>query len=189
MEFIFQYRPKVCVEIGPYGGSTTYPVARALMYTNCGVVYTIDAWDNKAALEGIDPANSCVPFWTKIDLNQIQDQFNDMLIKKGIGAICHPVKMRSELAVDMFADESIDFINIDGNFSCIGTFQDVLLYYPRVKKGGYICLVDPMNGSKNKAVSFLMRNCTWIKSLSFPQEWILFKKERENPNQLKMFTR
>jgi hypothetical protein len=44
----------------------------------------------------------------------------------------------SHNVVDRFKDNSIDFIYIDANHSYESVKQDLILYYPKVKQGGYI---------------------------------------------------
>ena len=48
------------------------------------------------------------------------------------------IKAKSaEVAVN-FANESLDFVYIDGNHQCQFVLEDITLYYPKVKKGGLI---------------------------------------------------
>lgn len=44
----------------------------------------------------------------------------------------------SENAVNSFADESLDFVYIDGNHDRVHVLQDLNLWTPKVKKGGII---------------------------------------------------
>jgi hypothetical protein len=55
--------------------------------------------------------------------------------------------------------------------------NDVLLYFPKVKEGGYIWLNDADQFNKNLAVAFLMKHCEWVKEKSIGIHWILFKKK------------
>jgi len=48
------------------------------------------------------------------------------------------IKMKSEDAVKLFADNSIDFVYIDGNHDYKFAKKDIELYYSKVKKGGII---------------------------------------------------
>lgn len=49
------------------------------------------------------------------------------------------IKKKSVEAVDLFQDESIDFIYIDGCHRYENVKQDLNNYYPKIKKGGMIC--------------------------------------------------
>jgi hypothetical protein len=49
------------------------------------------------------------------------------------------VRATSEIAADMFNDNSLDFVYIDANHAYDYVVQDIELWYPKVKKGGFIC--------------------------------------------------
>ena len=46
------------------------------------------------------------------------------------------IKAKSAKAIDMFEDESLDFVYIDANHQYQFVLEDMTLYYPKVKKGG-----------------------------------------------------
>ena len=48
------------------------------------------------------------------------------------------VRALSEQAVDLFEDDSLDFVYLDGNHAYDFIKQDIELWYPKVKKGGLI---------------------------------------------------
>lgn len=50
--------------------------------------------------------------------------------------------MESLEAVDKFEDESVDFVQIDGNHTFDLVVQDLIQYTPKVRKGGLILLHD-----------------------------------------------
>lgn len=176
MSLIYETRPEICVEIGTFAGSSTYPIARALRFLGKGVIYTIDAWDNKACIEGLDPNHSNIVWWSSLELNATREQFIFMIFKKQLTTFCYPIFMRSERAHTLFADHSIDFLYIDGNFSRQGSIRDVLAYFPKVKPEGLIWLNDADSIFKNKAVAYLMKNCQWVKEKSLGKSSLVFKK-------------
>lgn len=176
MDMIYEVRPKLCIEIGAFGGSTTYPIARALQYTRQGMLYAIDAWDNQVAIEGFEKNNENIFWWSSVDMKAIFSQFVALLSNKQLTNICRPLPVSSEKAVSLFSDESVHFLYIDGNFSAPGAMQDVILYFPKVKKGGYIWLNDADCEAKNTAIAFLMENCEWLKKKSLGKSCIVFKK-------------
>jgi predicted O-methyltransferase YrrM len=55
---------------------------------------------------------------------------NNSLVKK--------IKMKSSNCVDMFDNESIDFIYIDGNHQYEFVKKDLINYVPKIKEGGII---------------------------------------------------
>jgi hypothetical protein len=176
MDVIFESKPNICVEIGAFAGSTTYPIARALQFLQHGIVFAIDAWDNRACVEGLDPNDSNIASWNAIDLNTIKEQFFSLIIRQKLTNVCFPVCLRSDIASDLFEDETIDMLYIDGNFSRQGSMLDVLSFLPKVKRGGYLWINDAESFGKIKAVAHLMKNCTWLKEKSIGKRCLLFKK-------------
>jgi predicted O-methyltransferase YrrM len=51
-------------------------------------------------------------------------------------------KMASMDAVDQFEDESVDFVNIDGDHTFDAVVQDIIRYVPKVRKGGLVMVHD-----------------------------------------------
>lgn len=47
-------------------------------------------------------------------------------------------RMKSERAVKKYGDKSLDFVFVDGDHSYEGCKQDIELWLPKVKKGGWI---------------------------------------------------
>lgn len=176
MDFVFEFQPEICVEIGTFGGSTTYPLASALEFLGQGKLYAIDAWENHAAIEGLEENDPNLEWWKNLDLVGIRQRFFQFLILKKLRAWCHPIALLSQEAVSSFADESIDLLYIDGNFSEEGSLRDVLFYFPKVKKGGFIWLNDANVATKKKSVIFLMDNSQWLKKWSLKNSCIVFQK-------------
>jgi len=49
------------------------------------------------------------------------------------------IRASSEIASEIFSDQSLDFVYIDANHAYDSVVQDIELWYPKVKKGGYLC--------------------------------------------------
>jgi predicted O-methyltransferase YrrM len=176
-EIIHATKPRKCVEIGTFGGSTSYVIARALKYERFGILYCIDAWDTKVATRHLDPASNDYTWWSNIDMNKIKAGFLEMLKKNHLMKRTRIVHKTSTKAVSTFAKKSIDFLYVDGDISSQGCLSDVKLYFPKVKKGGYIILNDSNSHLRCETVAFLMDRCEWLEELSLLNEWIVLKKE------------
>jgi len=174
IEFLRETKPKLCVEIGSFGGAMTYPIASTLRFLGRGTLYAIDAWDVQTAIEGLSEEKN-IDWWKKVNMQAMHDQFIKLLSDNGLTE-CQVIHKRSQDAVSSFADESIDFLFIDGSTSRMGSLSDAVLYLPKVKKGGYIWLNRGDMENKNKAIAFLMKNCKWIKDKSIGMECVLFQK-------------
>lgn len=178
MDLIYETKPKLCVEIGALGGSTTYPIARALHFLKEGKLYAIDAWDHEAFCEGLEADDSNLHYWASLhyDLDKVYRQLLFLLQTGQLGPYCIPLRMRSEQAVMFFEKETIDLLYLDGNLSSRGSLQDAKLYLPKVKPGGYIWLNLADQSTKAKTVAFLMKNCAWLRDQSIGMECLLFQK-------------
>ena len=178
MDFIYETAPLQCVEIGALAGATTFPMVCTLNYLGKGVLYAIDAYDNAASIEGLEPGDPNLEWLPNLGINMeemhhiLLTWVSDLQLKP----FCAPVRLRSDQAVALFADESIDLLYLDGNISAPGSLQDAMLYFPKVKSGGYIWINLAQLQTKNQAIAFLMRNCEWIREDSSCFECILFKK-------------
>ena len=49
------------------------------------------------------------------------------------------IRCTSEVGSDIFSDESLDFVYIDANHAYDFVKQDIELWWPKVKKGGWLC--------------------------------------------------
>ncbi len=79
-----------------------------------------------------------------------------MLNSYKLSEYCNVMRMSSLHALPLFADESIDILHIDGNHTEENALADVLMYLPKLKKGGYLWFDDVNWTSTHKAVEYLM---------------------------------
>lgn len=71
-----------------------------------------------------------------------------------------PLVMTSEQASNLFADNSLDFVYIDGNHQYKYVKQDLELWYPKVKKGGYLMGDDYLGYDKE----WWYRDDNWVQN-------------------------
>lgn len=176
MDLILEVRPKICVEIGVFGGSSIYPTACALSFTNGGIVYAIDPWSTEECLKGYTPGDPNYNWWGMIDQEKIYQDFLNMLRHFRVANYCKAMRSNAAMALSTFADNSIDILHVDGNHTEDSAFKDVTMYLPKVKKGGYIWFDDANWSSTNKAVMFLMENCQFLPDRSVGNACLLFYK-------------
>lgn len=181
MDLVHKTKPKKVIEVGVFGGSSVYPIAQALKFNhNGGVIYAIDPWKEEACLEGYEPGDPNYEWWKNSSkLNKIYNGFVRMIHEKNLLNFCKTMRMTSVQAVDSFDDDSIDILHIDGNHTEERAYGDVVLYMPKLKKGGYLYLDDADWSSTHKAVDFLMENCEYLVegSVILPQtKCLLFRK-------------
>ena len=138
MELILLNKPKVCVEIGVFTGSSFLPMAAALRFVNQGHAYAIDAWSNSEAIKGIPLNDPNYQWWSAVDMQQIYVNFVGTIDHWSLGSYCTNIHLPSKEASLQF--DRIDFLCLDGNFSENGSLEDVMFYLPKVSSGGYILL-------------------------------------------------
>lgn len=176
MNFIRKHGPALCVEIGAFGGSTSYPIASALKFLDHGHLYSIDAWNNEEAVRGLLPDDPNYTWWSTVDLDAVKNCFSIELINTKLTSFCSVMQSTSLMAANDFADNSIDFLYVDGNFSATGSLEDVYAYYPKVKPGGYILVNDANAASKRGSIAYLMEVSTFIPQQSFRNLCAVFQK-------------
>lgn len=131
---------RLCVEIGVFGGSSLLPQALALRETG-GRIVGIDPWTTDAALEHmIDDAN--VRWWSEIDLHQIYLRCAQMIREEHLDAVVELRRSRSADEVSTFENGTIDLLHVDGNHAAERSSEDVRLYLPKVRPGGFVFFDD-----------------------------------------------
>lgn len=163
-DIITESKAKLCVEIGVFGGSSLIPQALAMKHNNDGIVVGIDPWTHDAALEDMETDESR-EWWSKINLNEIYENFIRQLKNYEVDSFCKIYRDKSENVINEFEDESIDILHIDGNHCEKISYQDSVNYFPKVKKGGYIFFddifwsEDRKNISTEKGLNYLLQYC------------------------------
>jgi hypothetical protein len=179
METIAKIKPKICVEIGVFTGSTLLPIAATLKHLNYGHIYAIDAWSNKEAIKHLKSDDINSKWWADVDMKNIKTQFDEMIKQWSLEPYCTTIKAPSCSAISKIPN--IDFLHLDGNFSEIGSFSDVELYLPKVKKGGYILLsnlfiVVDNQITKMKSLWALLDHCDIIHEIEHSNTILLQKR-------------
>jgi hypothetical protein len=118
-------------EIGTFKGE----FSKEILQNWSGTLYMIDVW-RPLGEEYLDASNhsihSTVYLETMNNINGYED--------RGI-----MIRATSEVAADMFDRESLDFVYIDANHAYDFVVQDIKLWYPKVKSGGYLYGHDYIN--------------------------------------------
>lgn len=175
MDFIHKKKPEVCVEIGAFGGAITFPIAKALEFQKRGVVYAIDAWDFDLAVKGLSSKKD-IDWWRSVNFPAVRASFENLFSKAQVQLHCQTISKCSAEAASAFEKETIDLLFIDGNSSSEGSLEDVSLYLPKVKRGGYVWIKNAYLPEKHKAVLHLMEKCKWIKDESLGEDCAVFQK-------------
>ena len=176
LDLVLEIKPKICVEIGVFGGASLIPVACALKFLKEGIVIGIDPWDVSECIEHLDRLEDKehIEWWSKLKMRDIYYDFVDKLILYDLEEYCKIIfKTSQEAALDIKC--SIDILHIDGHRSEKVTTQDVKTYFPKVVSGGYIWVGDALSFYKQNAIDYLLDRCDVIKVIDHGN-CILFKK-------------
>lgn len=177
MELIRDVRPSACLEIGTFAGSTTLPIARALQFNGHGLLYSVDAWDNYAAVENVDAKDPNYVWLAGYNMRSLQNQCLYWVNQLNLGSICNLIQMRSDELANQLGYYSLDLLYLDGNISSEGSLLDAILFFPKVRYGGYIVMPDGQHPNKKETVSFLMNNARWLPDRSYKTHLLVFRKE------------
>jgi hypothetical protein len=178
MDLIYLAKPEVCVEVGVFSGSTVLPVATVLKYLQHGNLIAIDAWSNAEAIKNMEHDDPNRAWWSQVYMDGIYQMFITRLAERALTSYCRIFRNPSDVAAH-FVDE-IDFLHLDGDYCEKGSIQDVQLYLPKVKSGGYILLSNLFvmvkgKAPKMKSFSLLFDACEMICEID-KDNAILFRK-------------
>lgn len=177
IDLIIETKPDVCVEIGVFGGSSLYPTASALKYLGNGIAIGIDPWDKIECIKYLDPIEDAehLKWWGSLNIHYIYQSLCNMLRKQKLEDYVKIIKATSEKALSMIGEKEIDILYLDGNHSEFCSTQDVKLYLPKVRTGGYIWMNDTLWKERQDAVDLLVEGCDVIRLID-NGNCILFKK-------------
>lgn len=114
------------VEVGTFKGE----FSREIVSKWNGNLYMVDVW-RPLGQEYIDASNH-INFGSGL----YHDAINNI---KGFEDRAIMIRATSAIASDIFADESLDFVYIDANHAYEFVKEDIDKWWPKVKKGGWIC--------------------------------------------------
>ena len=115
------------VEVGVFKGE----FSKIIMENWNGTLYMVDVWSSLSKDEYIDASDH-----GNFSENEIYGAAINNI--KGYDDRAIMVRAKSEAASHMFEDNSLDFVYIDANHAYDYVAQDINLWYPKVKPGGYI---------------------------------------------------
>lgn len=177
MDLVEREQPENCVEIGAFTGSSILPVAVALKYVGRGHVTAIDAWSKKIATKHLERNDSNRAWWARVDMKGAKKACQQLLKKWSLDN-CTLIAQTSRKAAKNISD--IDFLHLDGDYSERGAAEDVKLYVPKVKQGGYILISNlfiTVNNKQPKLKSFftLLDSCEMVAGIEHDNAILLRK--------------
>jgi hypothetical protein len=127
----FKKASGICVEVGTWQGGFTEAI---LSKSDVTKVYCVDPYKHFTNNEYPDGMNNLSQADFDALFNNVQTSLSSRFGQK--------VEFIRELSVEgskQFEDETLDFVYIDGNHDYKYVLEDLNEWYPKVKKGGYLC--------------------------------------------------
>lgn len=116
---------KVGVEVGSFKG--TY--ANHILNNWNGLLYMVDIWRELDWDEYTDTSNKSIDDGVWYSAMKSVVGFEDRALM---------LRMKSNQASQLFADNSLDFVYIDANHKYEYVKNDIELWYPKIRKGGML---------------------------------------------------
>ena len=164
----------VCVEVGVYGGKSTFPAALELKRHGKGIIHAIDPWSNEEATKEYEGDNA--DWWGRADLNWIYNVFKQTIEDTNTQEQINVIRKPSDDAPDF---EYIDYLYIDGQHTT-QAFRDADKYATKVRPGGY-CFIDDINwgvlGTDNLPKYIENLGFEFVKTVDFAA---IYRKKRED---------
>lgn len=176
IDLVLEVKPQVYVEIGVFGGSSVFPVASALKFMRQGVIIAIDPWDKFEAIRHFDPMNDEIhlAWWSNLNFEYIYHSYLNVLRKYALEDYCVTIRATAENAASKVG--VIDILYMDGSPGEDAFSQDVTLYLPKVRSGGYIWVNDCLGANRQTGLDILMEFCEPVQVMD-SGTCVLFKKK------------
>ena len=120
----------IFVEIGTWTGNFS---RRLLENTTCKKLYCVDPYKHFTDDVYPDAINNL----SQTDFDHVFETTRKTLER--FGERVEFIRLCSSDAINLFKDGSLDFVYIDGNHDYKFVEEDIRLWYPKVKFGGYLC--------------------------------------------------
>jgi predicted O-methyltransferase YrrM len=152
------------LEIGVYRGRSLLPVAAMLRIAGAGVATGIDPWGVEEALqEDTHAVGPEVNEWVRSHpWDETYQSVVDRVEQYELTAHCRILRMTSEAAAPQIPDASVDLVHVDGNHDRAAVEQDVELYLPKLKPGGFLVLDDASWNSVRPVIEALRSRLEYV---------------------------
>jgi ubiquinone/menaquinone biosynthesis C-methylase UbiE len=115
------------VEVGVWKGRSASFMAVEIINSNKNIKFDcVDTWEGSVEHQNYDI----------ISEKKLFDVFSENI--EPVSHIINPIRMKSLEAVNLYDDESLDFVFIDASHEYEDVKNDILEWLPKVKEGGFI---------------------------------------------------
>ena len=174
-DLVIESNSQLTCELGVFGGRSFIPIALAHKRKRTGFALGFDAWKKEVSLEVTNsPENN--KYWSKINYSEIyRDCISNIQVNEA-DCFCSLVRMRSQDAGPLMADNVIDILHQDSAHNVETITAELNLWVPKVKIGGYWVaddlLWDEARGGYAKLPEF------GLEMIEDHHDWGIFKKTK-----------
>ena len=179
IDLVLEVKPKVCVEIGVFGGSSLFPVASALKFLEEGIVIGIDPWDKLECIKNLSlkEDENHLDWWSKVPMDSIYQSYLTMLKRYELEKYCKTIKKTAEKAAPEIHE--IDILYMDAMYSEKKAEEILKLYLPKVRSGGYVWLNDALGEKSISSYDLILESCNYVTEID-NGNCILFQKHTKD---------
>ena len=145
----------VGVELGVFGGRSLVAIALGCLVRGVGRIDGIDPFTRAASLEGSN-ASENDEYWSTINYDDIARSAQDGIDRIGLSTIARLVRLPSREAVRSYEDGTVDLLHQDSNHSEEVSCEEVALWTPKMRPGGYWIFDDTDWPSTRRAQAMLV---------------------------------
>jgi hypothetical protein len=174
-ELIAEHRPDTILHIGVFGGQALWVSALAQRSVGQGTTIGIDSWQTQEYLEGLEPRDPHFKWLQSVNFRSLQLNLN-MRIQSSEMESCTLVASPVAQERANWADESVDLLFLDGNYSSKGALRNAMQWFGTVKRGGLIALAKANWPSRRAARVFLLEKASPIRKIEDGDDLIFLLK-------------
>jgi hypothetical protein len=157
---------RASLDIGVYRGRSLMPQAVAHRDYTGGVAYGVDPYSSAEAMQYDNEAlrERIREFIDRTDFQQMHDEVLALQGRLALGEHCRVVRKTSEKAAADFAARNMRFglIHVDGNHDTAKVLRDVELYWPLLRRGGFLVMDDVSWSSVKPALDVVASKATLL---------------------------
>lgn len=105
---------------------------------NCSEFYLVDAWRNFENYVDIANVSAQEHLQYMLETLNLLKTYDNKIIT---------IRALSKQASTLFPDETLDFVYLDANHTYEGVLEDLIYWFPKVKKGGVLAGHDYVDGN------------------------------------------
>ena len=185
---IYHFNCKVTLDLGVFTGGSLFPQAKMHNKYTGGIVYGVDPL-TRPDMEQHDINTEAYLAYQKevLDALDFDEMYQYILNTTKILGFDNNIKFlrqRSDEAIKYFNENNIDFdlMFIDGNHDAKPALNDVKLYIPRLKDGGFFIMDDITWSTLIPAYNYAHENLKFIYEGS---GFAIFQKSDKEPTDIK----